>query len=208
MPLVNVSFTDIQAIDSVGVPPLPIPNREVKPNSADGTAKICGRVGHRRFYKEEFFQKSSSFFVLCSSLSWWRATILTAPLPEGSCHEVTEGREYIAQLSSYVGAHRCVRPTNAREFHSGRHTCAPKTQAMKNGQTHRSAPTLFALRCLCSSPPSLRFACATSSSQRGSVLYIWWFSRFLFLGAHIGAPLQFVAVVFFKLSRFLKREYP
>ena len=51
MPLVNVSFTDIQAIDSVGVPPLPIPNREVKPNSADGTAKICGRVGHRHFYR-------------------------------------------------------------------------------------------------------------------------------------------------------------
>ena len=115
-------------------------------------------------FLEEFFQKSSSFFVLCRSLRWWHATNLTAPLPEG--------RACIAQLSSYVGAHRCVRPTIAREFHSGRHMCAPKTQAMKNGQTHRSAPTLFALRCLCSSPPSLRFACATSSSQRGDVLYI------------------------------------
>ena len=41
--------TLIKAIDSVGDPPLPIPNREVKPNSADGTAKICGRVGHRHF---------------------------------------------------------------------------------------------------------------------------------------------------------------
>ena len=41
--------TDIQAIDSVGDPPLPIPNREVKPNSADGTANVCGRVGHRHF---------------------------------------------------------------------------------------------------------------------------------------------------------------
>ena len=46
--------TLIKAIDSVGDPPLPIPNREVKPNSADGTAKICGRVGHRHFYKENF----------------------------------------------------------------------------------------------------------------------------------------------------------
>ena len=98
------------------------------------------------FFLEEFFQKSSSFFVLCSSLSWWRATILTAPLPEGSCHEVTEGRECIARISSYVGAHRCVRPTNAREFHSGRHMCALKTQAMKNGRTHRCAPTI---RCCC-----------------------------------------------------------
>ena len=31
-----------------GVPPLPIPNREVKPASADGTAFICGRVGRCR----------------------------------------------------------------------------------------------------------------------------------------------------------------
>ena len=44
--------TLIKAIDSVGDPPLPIPNREVKPVSADGTAKIRGRVGHRHFYRE------------------------------------------------------------------------------------------------------------------------------------------------------------
>ena len=31
----------------VGVPPLPIPNREVKPVCADGTAMQCGRVGGR-----------------------------------------------------------------------------------------------------------------------------------------------------------------
>ena len=30
-----------------GVPPLPIPNREVKPACADGTAMQCGRVGDR-----------------------------------------------------------------------------------------------------------------------------------------------------------------
>ena len=42
--------SEIQAIDSVGDPPLPIPNREVKPNRADGTAFSCGRVGHRHFY--------------------------------------------------------------------------------------------------------------------------------------------------------------
>ena len=32
---------------SNGVPPLPIPNREVKPIYADGTAVTCGRVGSR-----------------------------------------------------------------------------------------------------------------------------------------------------------------
>ena len=31
------------------VPPLPIPNREVKPACADGTAMQCGRVGSRLF---------------------------------------------------------------------------------------------------------------------------------------------------------------
>ena len=35
---------------SRGVPPLPIPNREVKPTRADGTAPQCGRVGRRRLY--------------------------------------------------------------------------------------------------------------------------------------------------------------
>ena len=34
---------------SVGVPPLPIPNREVKPNRADGTA-YSGRVGRRHLF--------------------------------------------------------------------------------------------------------------------------------------------------------------
>ena len=36
-----------------GVPPLPIPNREVKPACADGTAMQCGRVGGRHLSFEE-----------------------------------------------------------------------------------------------------------------------------------------------------------
>ena len=53
----------IKAIDSVGDPPLPIPNREVKPDSADGTAKICGRVGHRHFLRREFQVIETLFFL-------------------------------------------------------------------------------------------------------------------------------------------------
>ena len=34
-----------------GVPPLPIPNREVKPTYADGTAMQCGRVGSRLLFQ-------------------------------------------------------------------------------------------------------------------------------------------------------------
>ena len=35
-----------------GGPPLPIPNREVKPRSADDTALSCGKVGRRHPYNE------------------------------------------------------------------------------------------------------------------------------------------------------------
>ena len=70
----------IKAIDSVGDPPLPIPNREVKPNSADGTAKICGRVGHRHFYRKDI-QFWVSFFVYTSVnvLLSWRCRLFGDP---------------------------------------------------------------------------------------------------------------------------------
>ena len=52
------SFSLVRAMSSLisggycdGVPPLPIPNREVKPACADGTAMQCGRVGHRLLFK-------------------------------------------------------------------------------------------------------------------------------------------------------------
>ena len=50
---------------SVGVPPLPIPNREVKPVCADGTAMQCGRVGDRPFSVSPCCQYNNkdSFFV-------------------------------------------------------------------------------------------------------------------------------------------------
>ena len=48
-----------------GVPPLPIPNREVKPTCADGTAMQCGRVGSRLLLqstlKIHFFRVLFSF---------------------------------------------------------------------------------------------------------------------------------------------------
>ena len=48
---------------SVGVPPLPIPNREVKPVRADGTAS-SGRVGRRHFSERFFKVLKDLFFVL------------------------------------------------------------------------------------------------------------------------------------------------
>ena len=51
-----------------GVPPLPIPNREVKPTCADGTAMQCGRVGRRLLSMKSLrFRKISEAFLFFSS---------------------------------------------------------------------------------------------------------------------------------------------
>ena len=46
---------------SAGVPPLPIPNREVKPCSADGTGVTPGRVGRRHII--EALRRLEGLFV-------------------------------------------------------------------------------------------------------------------------------------------------
>ncbi len=53
-----------------GAPPLPIPNREVKPASADGTAFICGRVGRRQSLPKApvLFEPGPFLFLLNLSL--------------------------------------------------------------------------------------------------------------------------------------------
>ena len=64
---------------SAGVPPLPIPNREVKPGRADGTAPQCGRVGRRRPHVQGPFLKVRALhFFLCHAL---RLSGLTALRP-------------------------------------------------------------------------------------------------------------------------------
>ena len=51
-------MSPISGGDSGGVPPLPIPNREVKPACADGTAMQCGRVGNRLFSSRQRMESS------------------------------------------------------------------------------------------------------------------------------------------------------
>ena len=80
--VVKMDGTHIKAIDSVGDPPLPIPNREVKPDSADGTANVCGRVGHRHFYRKGHLKRMSFFAYIGvdNLLSWrWRPRFPVAP---------------------------------------------------------------------------------------------------------------------------------
>ena len=55
-----------------GVPPLPIPNREVKPACADGTAMQCGRVGGRHLFEREALRSQiprASFVLYCGFFS-------------------------------------------------------------------------------------------------------------------------------------------
>ena len=54
---------EILGDDSGGVPPLPIPNREVKPVCADGTAIQCGRVGNRQFFTSEIIRNNGFAFL-------------------------------------------------------------------------------------------------------------------------------------------------
>ena len=60
------SVNDLSGGYSCGVPPLPIPNREVKPARADGTAMQCGRVGRRLLYLGALVpttEQGHSFFI-------------------------------------------------------------------------------------------------------------------------------------------------
>ena len=69
---VSVSQPPLSGGYCVGVPPLPIPNREVKPVCADGTAMQCGRVGSRLFYMEppESWCFPEAFFIVSCHDSW------------------------------------------------------------------------------------------------------------------------------------------
>ena len=51
------------------VPPLPIPNREVKLTNADGTAVTCGRVGSRLF-KPSSFELGFFYYILTGPTSF------------------------------------------------------------------------------------------------------------------------------------------
>ena len=64
-----------------GVPPLPIPNREVKPACADGTAMQCGRVGSRRLFKcEPRVSNDLRLFFYLFSNDVWRSGIFNLSL--------------------------------------------------------------------------------------------------------------------------------
>ena len=59
------------------VPPLPIPNREVKLTCADGTAMQCGRVGSRLLLSESLrFRKISEAFLFSRGFFFFLSLIV------------------------------------------------------------------------------------------------------------------------------------
>ena len=58
----------LKGIYSYGDPPLPIPNREVKPVSADGTAIPSGRVGSRQLTESIQRNLDALFFCVLPTL--------------------------------------------------------------------------------------------------------------------------------------------
>ena len=60
----KLSFLSVFGSDSGGVTPVPIPNTEVKPSSADGTAWVTVRESRTlpEFFKP-FFETKKGFFI-------------------------------------------------------------------------------------------------------------------------------------------------
>ena len=75
--------SDISGGYCVGVPPLPIPNREVKPVCADGTAMQCGRVGGRLFLSGDCSpMRAAVSFSFCAFASRRPDILENAEIPE------------------------------------------------------------------------------------------------------------------------------
>ena len=92
-----------------GVPPLPIPNREVKPTSADGTAMQCGRVGNRLLFLRGAMQLvlRGSSFRIGRNRGFGLRKMSESPLGRkwevGKAHLINQGAKRTAWVSSLLG---------------------------------------------------------------------------------------------------------
>ena len=84
-----------------GVPPLPIPNREVKPTCADGTAMQCGRVGSCLFSYQRPWREISEVFFVLSGLS-------CCPCTDGTPCQIGQCRRVGSRLFSYEALWRFI----------------------------------------------------------------------------------------------------
>ena len=98
---------------SGGAPPLPMPNREVKPARADGTARKGGRVGRRRAYRGRRPGDQLGLRHRAASLRLWRprcAYLMTrgrAPLGESGITGETLCEEMPRTARERARLHAC-----------------------------------------------------------------------------------------------------
>ena len=91
-----------------GVPPLPIPNREVKPTCADGTAMQCGRVGSRLLLqstlKIHFFRVLFLFYIPCGApANHFLKVLKLAGLPQIVSRKVWSFRAWRKSFPEWFG---------------------------------------------------------------------------------------------------------
>ena len=120
---------------SAGAPPLPIPNREVKPGHADGTAPPGGRVGRCRFLQEEAdctgfrvfsllsFYPGPSAFIQCLPparlaqvhLSWFCCISVAGVAPgRPTCHTFLAFLFQVRHCRVHLPQFRCVPASGVR----------------------------------------------------------------------------------------------
>ena len=88
------------------VPPLPIPNREVKLTCADGTAMQCGRVGSRLLLSRSLdYESSRGFFLSRRFRRWRRFFLLLFFFPQISqiYTDFRPARSWISQILDLLG---------------------------------------------------------------------------------------------------------
>ena len=109
-----------------GGPPLPIPNREVKPTCADGTAMQCGRVGSRLFsYQSVHLSNQVNAFLVVHFVQYGKSPQSCCPYTDGTPCQIGQcgrvgSRLFLNQsvhLSNQVNAFLVVyQPTNSRSM--------------------------------------------------------------------------------------------
>ena len=90
-----------------GVPPLPIPNREVKPTCADGTAMQCGRVGRRLLSMKSLrFRKiSEAFLFFFPRIFFFSAGVI---LLRGLLHRIFSSSFFFIGFHGWIGRQSCL----------------------------------------------------------------------------------------------------
>ena len=90
-----------------GVPPLPIPNREVKPTCADGTAMQCGRVGRRLLSMKSLrFRKiSEAFLFIFPRIFFFSAGVI---LLRGLLHRIFSSSFFFIGFHGWIGWQSCL----------------------------------------------------------------------------------------------------